>query len=134
MGKEQLIADIRILLTESLAKLDKDAWATGELVFQAPPAVNKGTTSIFTFQNAAGEKAPFRYTGEWGITLKTIELFIELNRDGKINELIVRATNDGTIKLEVDYLWNEAIFEDFQANLPKSKRGKIIPWYTSPAS
>jgi hypothetical protein len=129
MEKEQLIADIRLLLTESLAKLDKDAWATGELVFQAPPAVNKGTTSIFTFQNVAGEKVLFRYTGEWEIDLKTMELFIELNRDGKINEFIVRATNDGTIKLEVNYLWNEAIFQDFQSNLPKSKRGKIIPWY-----
>ena len=32
---------------------------------------------------------------------------------------------------EVKEYWDEQIIEDFNNNLPKSKRGKIKPWYDS---
>ena len=143
MEKEQLITKIIQHLKEGLANLNSDDWATAILTYQFPPANYVHLIINSHYTNAAGEKVIIRSFGGREVSAPLTNLFYELNRNQECNTFIVRAVNQGEVKLEWDYSWDQAFVDEFELDevlaaglkpgQAKPIKSPILPWYKDPA-
>ena len=124
--------ELREALISQLEGLNKDQWETCNIIFQFPPTINKGYKALPNFFDK--EKNRVR------LFLPISQLFDDVlykyirhsNCEEKLNQITLLAKNGNLQEAEVNITFNQEIVDSFENNLPKSKRGKIIPWWDNP--
>lgn len=110
--------------------IDNQDWSKTEIVIQFPPAVNKGYTTLPSFWDKQDNK--IRIIPKFDVSFGEFicDLILEVNRSTKVNQISFRARKNEYDNADVEILFNQEIVDNFEANLPKSKKGKITAWYT----
>ena len=124
--------ELREALISQLEGLNNDQWETCNIIFQFPPTINKGYQALPNFFDKENNRVrlflPIKESFD-DVLYKYIQ---EANQEGKFNQITLLANNRNLGDAEVNVSFNQQIVDSFESNLPKSKRGKTIPWWKNP--
>lgn len=99
----------------------------GSVIFNCFPSVNQSSNKILDLKDQNGnydEKGPAFPSDFYDLEI----VYFKKKASNRIANCIEFVINNNRIS-EIKEYWDEKIIEDFNANLPKSKRGKIKAWY-----
>jgi hypothetical protein len=123
------IEDIKNDLIESLMKLENKEWSNVVLTIDFPPYINKGYSGTQLFTGADGNKIRLILKHNIELQEKLLDFIIDINKNGNCNQIVFSTERNSYQNSKIETLFNQAIEDEFQSNLPKSKRGKTIAWY-----
>jgi hypothetical protein len=112
----------KVLNTEVLENVYR-----GNFKFWTDPSINIGSRSRMNFVNIENEKIKIKPDFPNDFFNLEINYFKE-KASKRIANCVEFVIVDSQIS-EIKEYWDEKIIEDFNNNLPKSKRGKIKAWY-----
>lgn len=115
-----------------LFDLNNTQWHSVKLVFDFPPYINKGWTGSQFFYDSEGNKIRLGLFGDEKFNTYLCKFIVDVNRNGSYNRIIFSANRNLNAEVEIDIVYNQDIVDGFENNLPKSKRGKTIPWWNNP--
>ena len=101
-----------------VSKVENPQWAKCVIVYEFAPFINKGFVSVPTFWDSNDTKLDFY-----------MKYDLELN--ALLYRFIFESKNDYE-NATIDFSYNQEIEDRFQSNLPRSKKGKTIPWWLIP--
>jgi hypothetical protein len=123
---------IKMEICHALRKLDNNEWHSTELFFDFPPYINKGWTGTQFFYDQHGNKIRLGLFGDDEFNNKLYDFISKVNQSEQYNRIIFIAHRDSLDDAEISLIFNQEIVDIFERNLPKSKRGKTIPWWKNP--
>jgi hypothetical protein len=120
-----MIEEIKNVLTQQIFNLKKKY--TGTIRFFNQPTINIGSRSSINLKDLDDQRLSFSPEFPYNFFDLEIHYFKE-NASKRIANCVEFIIENDSI-VEIKEYWDEKIIEDFNANLPKSKRGKIKAWY-----
>ncbi len=123
---------IRKEICRILGDLDNSQWFSTELIFDFPPYVSKGWTGSQSFYDEAGNKVRLGLFGDEKFNFNLYKFITEVNQVRLYNRIIFSAKRDLQAAMVINIIYSQEIVDNFNNNLPKSKRGKTIPWWKNP--
>ena len=116
-------------IIQSTMRNKSSDWYIFELSIDFPPFTNRGFNYSYLFldDNLKEVNIRFKLNDEFD------EFFFRLwfENENKYNHIIFKCKNHDFENATIELVFNKQIDDDFQNSLPKSKRGKIVPWYVS---
>ena len=119
-------------LIRLLRNIDNEQWNSTELIIEFPPFLNKGFNTMPSFWDMGGNRLRIflKYDDDFN---KTFYSFVrDINSEGKYNQINFSAKKDDYDNADIKVFFNEVLDSTFQSKIPKSKRGKTIPWWNNP--
>ena len=106
-------------------------WITCNITYDFAPFINKGYTSKAAFYNANGEILDFymKHDLELNDMFYKFIFFYKTGGEAINNQIIFSTTRNDYKNSKIEFGFNKEIEESFQNNLPKSKKGKTLPWW-----
>lgn len=123
------LEDIKLEIIRLLKVIDNREWVNAEIVIEFPPFINKGYNTLPSFWDKVNNRVRLflDYDDKFD---KLFYTFIFLfNQEKKYNQIVFSAKRDFYNDAKIDIFFKQEIEETFQNNLPKSKRGKTLPWW-----
>ena len=121
--------ELKQALISQLNGLNDDQWETCNIIFQFPPTINKGYKSLPNFFDKEKNRVRFFLPISQLFDNVLYKYIQDANLEGRFNQITVLAKNRDLHEAEVNVTFNQEIVDSFENNLPKSKRGKTIPWW-----
>lgn len=109
-------------------KLINHTWDIIEVVFQFPPTTGKACEA-FHISIPTGTKLSFIFDFYF---VNEFYDYIEMmmnNGNEKVNQILFKMEKGKPEEAFIEASFNQKIVDDFENTLPKSKRGKIKPWW-----
>jgi hypothetical protein len=100
-----------------------------KLIFEFPPFINRGSTGTQFFWDAKGTKVGKIIFLDSAAFKVFFALIVEHNQTNLYNTIIFETKKDGYERASISISFNQQVEDKFRNNLPKSKRGKTIPWW-----
>ena len=122
---------IKAIISE-LEKLNSGNWHTAKINFDFPPYINRGFTGSQYFYDKNGTQVNLFLLGDQKFQSILYDFIYEANKTSNLNQIVVSAQNDKLEEAEISVGFDQAIVDNFENNLPKTKRGKTIPWWKNP--
>jgi hypothetical protein len=117
-------------LIGNLQQMENQQWETVTLIIQAPPFTSKEYKALPGFKDKAGKTLRIDLSADAALDETLYAFIYERNQgENRINEITLRATRDNYADSTLTAIYNPQIEADFQASLPRSKRGKTVAWY-----
>lgn len=119
-------------IISELAKLNDRDWHTAKINIDFPPYINKGFTGIHYFYDKDGKQVKLFLTGDQQFHFTLYNFIYDVNKEGIFNQIIISAQHDKLEEAKISVEFKQAIIDNFESLLPKSKRGKTTPWWKNP--
>jgi hypothetical protein len=130
--KESII-EIQREIERILNEMENKKWSTTVLHFSFPPYINKGWTGKQFFFDINDSKVEAVVFGDARFNSILYKCIIDWNKiDYRINEITFSGNKDKLNEGEISVTFNQDIVDQFENNIPKSIRGKTIPWWKNP--
>lgn len=126
------LEDVKNQFLRLLKKLDENDWASYEVVLEFPPFINKGYNALPMFKNVNGEVIDLSMKRDMEFTNTVLSFIATENQHRNFNQIQFSVKKQDLEQCEISVGYNPAIEENFQNNLPKSKKGKTHPWWKNP--
>jgi hypothetical protein len=121
------LTEIKKSLTELLFEIKDDNWKRCNVLIQFPPTINKSFKVIHNFFDSNDSRLMIFLP----INMENSGMlfdFIKLNYES-VNQFDLNATRENIQGAAILASFNQEIVTNFENNLPKSKRGKSVPWW-----
>jgi hypothetical protein len=115
-------------LISQLEELNKTEWEACNIVFQFPPTINKGYKALPGFFDKENNRVRLFVPTNESFDEMLYKYIYDLNQEGKFNQITFSASRDKFREAKISVIFSQEIVDTFENNLPKSKRGKTIPW------
>ena len=112
-----------------LQQINNHDWQTFHLVIEAPPFVNKGFNAKPTFLDKSGNHIHLPWRGDSEYGQNVLDLIFRMNQKEIRNQIIFFTNRDDYMNASIFISYSQYIEDAFQSHLPKSKKGKTIPWF-----
>jgi hypothetical protein len=125
----------RILKAEiirTLQELKNSEWNEANLNFDFPPYINKGWTGMQLFSDTQGHKIRLTLFGDEKFNNTLYKAIMELNKEENFNRITFIGSRKNLVEGSISISFEQEIVNKFEGNLPKSKRGKTLPWWKNP--
>ncbi len=120
-----MIETIKNVISEHLKKTNLNF--NGKVYINCSPTVNISFESILDIKDEFGNY--LSDTPIYPTNFDSLQIaYFKEKASKRIVNCVTFSIMDSQITEIIEY-WDEKIIEDFNANLPKSKRGKIKAWY-----
>ncbi|PZR29954.1 MAG: hypothetical protein DI535_00160 [Citrobacter freundii] len=129
--KKELV-DVKNEIVRAIRQLSNDNWHTVKIVLAFPPYINKGWTGTQSFTDENGQKLRLAVFGDDQFNKIMYRFIAHLKVTGNENQIIFDATRGTLENANISVGYNQEIEDTFLNNLPKSQRGKTIPWWKNP--
>jgi hypothetical protein len=126
---EEKLNFIKKEICRALRKFDNSEWHATKLFFDFPPYINKGWTGAQFFYDQHGNKIRLGFLGDDEFNNNLYDFISKVNQKEQYNRITFTAHKDSLDDAEISIIFNQEIVDNFENNLPKSKRGKTIPWW-----
>ncbi len=126
------LTEIKDQFIRLLENLNSDVWILYEAIIEFPPFINKGYNIVSRFENGNKEPLEISLRRDWEFTTAVLKFVCEVNQVGQYNQIHFKIEKGKFDEATISILFDQKIEEVFQSNLPKSKRGKTIPWWKNP--
>jgi hypothetical protein len=124
----EALQSVKSEIIRVLTQVTNDDWVSFHLIIEAAPFTNKGYKMMHTFLNQYGTiKASLKIDELF--SEKVYDLIFQMNQNQHRNEIIFFTKRDDYANASIFTSFSSAIDEAFQSRLPKSLRGKTVPWY-----
>lgn len=126
---DEQLEGIRQQLNRLIKNIENPEWAKAEIVIEFPPYLNKGFKTRPSFLDIENKRLRIflNFDEEFNnLFYKTVFLS---NQENKYNQIVFVTNRNEYENGVIDISFNQAIEDDFQNNMPKSKRGKTLPWW-----
>jgi hypothetical protein len=120
---------IKNKLINLIQTIDNESWFYCDIYIQFPPTINKGFKTKQFFFNTNNEKVDTFFWPDKELEDILYSYIFIINQNENINQIKLnyRKAEEENASLSVSF--NQEIEDTFQNNLPKSKRGKTLPWW-----
>jgi hypothetical protein len=127
--KELLIVKADII--RLLMQIDNQEWHTFHLTIDAPPFINKGFNSspVFLDENGNKIRIPWKFDNDY--SEHVLNLIVQMNKHEGRNQILFFAQKSNYDHASIFTTSRSEIEEVFESRLPKSMKGKTIPWFKS---
>jgi hypothetical protein len=125
------VKELQIVKSEIIRLLKNfksDDWQTFHLIIEAPPYINKGFTMIPTFLADTG-KLLTSFKPDEQFSKKVYDLIFRMNQNQRRNQIIFFTRRDDYKTATIFISFSQNIDAAFESYLPKSFKGKTVPWY-----
>ena len=124
-----ILDSIKTHILRLLLQIDNQEWRSCHIVFQFAPFINKGYVSLPLFwdENKNSVRLFLKPDEEFNNAL--YQLIYESNQSGSFNQIVFKVEKVDLKNADIEFTFNQDIDDKFQNNLPKSKRGKTLPWW-----
>lgn len=126
------LEDVKRQFVRLLEKLNEYDWASYEVVLEFPPFINKGYNALPMFKNVNGEVIDLSMKRDMEFTNTVLGFIAIVNQHNNFNQIQFSVQKQHLEQCEISIGYNPVIEENFQHNLPKSKKGKTLPWWKNP--
>lgn len=128
------INEIKNHIADCVNKVESDSWEKVQISFLFPPYNHAGNKTSHLFLTKDGNVLPIFARFENKFTWTVIMFFYEFCDKIKCNKIVFRAQKGKLAESTIDCEFDQSILDEFLSYLPKSKRGKTIPWYENDES
>ena len=128
---EKLIEELKSQLRKRINNLNNDNWRNCQIVFSFSPSEDKSSKGSFLFEDASGNKMPIGFGFDEELSGKLYSVIAQKNKTVHFNQMIFKANYLNMEDCKIEFQYDPKIDEEFNAALPKSKKGKIRAWYLS---
>jgi hypothetical protein len=112
-----------------LQQMENQDWDSAVLTIEAPPFVNKGFSMLPVVKDKKGETMQTYPRPDPKFEEAIYELIEKVNQESNMNQIVFSAKKDDFDHASLDINYSQAIEDNFQNTLPKSKKGKTIAWF-----
>lgn len=115
-------------------KLATTDWDYYERIIEVLPESTYGSNSATSYIWLNGEKVPKLYfpsDEEFKLNLAYC-IYLSSLQSKLFNKVIFKAEKSNLENADCELIFDQAIVDSYNNFLPKSKRGKIIPWWNIP--
>jgi len=123
---------IRKTFIDLVGKIDSKFWIDAQVMIDFPPFINKGYTTTYLFKDADKNILPVFLPFDFDLQNQIIDLIFRYNHENQYNRLTFDTRKDDYENSTLNISFSQEVEKNFQNNLPKSKRGKTIPWWKNP--
>jgi hypothetical protein len=123
------IENLKQELIRTIKKIEDNNWVKANIIIHFPPFTNKGFTTLPSFFDGGNSKVRLIPRFDQDFTGILFDFIKEVNTNDTFNELTFFTKKDDYENATINVSFNPEIEKDFQSSLPKSKRGKTIPWW-----
>jgi len=123
------IEQIKQQIIRLLKKTENNDWVKADIVIHFPPFINKAFNTMPSFWDTNNNRLRIflKYDEEFSqIFYNSIK---NINHDSTYNQIVFHTRKDDYENATMTLSFNQEVEDTFQNNLPKSKRGKTIPWW-----
>ena len=125
LSLEDLKKEIIIFLKEHEFK----NWYSVSIEIQFPPFINKGYKGQWYFMDFNKKVIDYTFFLTDRFNLIFYKFIFEINQDNRYNTVQFLSKKDDYDEATISIYFNPEVEEEFQNNLPKSKKGKTLPWW-----
>jgi len=126
--KEKL-EELKLELIRISKAIDNSEWDRTEIVIEFAPFINKGYKTLPNFWDINGNRVSLFLPYDENFTKKFFNFIFLFNQEKEYNQLVFSTNRDFYNDAKIDISFSQEIEDRFQNNLPKSKRGKTLPWW-----
>lgn len=126
---EDNIISLKNNLIKALEGLGNENWQTVEMTIDFPPFINRAYSGSQTFKDKSGVKVKLVLFGDLEFQNSICKFIYEVNQNDEYNQILFFANRADYKNAQISLIFNQEIEDNFQNNLPKSKKGKTIPWW-----
>jgi hypothetical protein len=124
--------NLKEIISAELEKIDNQEWISAEVYFDFAPYINRGYAGTQLFHGKDGKLISVFLLGDERFKDNLFKYIYFANQGDNINRIKVSAKKSPQLLVEVITSFEKEIVEKFENNLPKSKRGKTLPWWKNP--
>lgn len=122
---------IKVAILKIIVESDITEWVDAKIWIDFPPFLNRGFFSTQVVKDRDGKNVRlFRPNDQLRNLL--FSFIYHHNQEGQYNEIYFAASKDNLDAGEISILFSKEVDDEFQNNMPKSKRGKTTPWWKIP--
>lgn len=122
---------IRQQIISILKEINKH-WQSCQITFIFPPTINRGYKTQPSFQDILGTELSIFLPFNPQLDQLLYSFIYKMNRTKDANKIVLTIQKGELEEAVINVMYDPLIVENFQANLPKSKRNKTIPWWANP--
>jgi hypothetical protein len=127
MSSNEIIEILVQQINASFENQENEKVKNGSIVIFTNPSVGPNSIKNQLLFDEKGDRIRYEYGFDENAGDLIIEYFKSEAKEEGINKIDFHIENQKVVK--VIQTWDRAIIDDFESNLPKSKRGKIKAWY-----
>ncbi len=118
-------------ITSVLQNMENKDWVSCKITYQFAPFINKGFVSLPVFFDSKNEKMDFymNYNLDLNNLLYKFIYWSKTVNNSSDNQILFSVNRDDYSNALISLNFNQQIEDNFQNNLPKSKKGKTLPWW-----
>jgi hypothetical protein len=125
-------SQIQLTIVDALRRLTNQSWQKAEIVIDFPPTINRGYKGTQLFINENNEKVKLSVMGDEIFNTQLYQHIYLLNQTGEYNRIRIVAFRENIDATSIQVSFEPTLVEEFESFLPKSKKGKTIPWWKNP--
>lgn len=112
-----------------LRQINNPNWQSFHLIIEAPPFINQGFTANPVFLDKDEHILNISWMGDHAYVQKVLELIFQMNQNQQRNQIIFFTRRDDYKNASIFISFSQDIEDAFESRLPRSKKGKTIPWF-----
>jgi hypothetical protein len=126
------IQTVKQKMISLLKEWNNQNWHTAKVTFQFPPVISLGYKMLPAFVDKENSMLGIYFPINQGLDNMLFKYIDHVNKTDIVNELILEVDHYNLEDAKLSIAFNPDIVEEFENNLPKSLRGKTIPWWKNP--
>ena len=126
------LEEIRKKIVALVGKIDPESWVDAQVIFNFPPFINKGYNGTYLFKDEGNKILPIFLPFDIDLQNQILHFIFKYNRENQYNTITFDIRRNDYENATIDISFNQEIENNFQNSLPKSQRGKTIPWWKNP--
>lgn len=123
------LEQLKLELIRLAKTIDNSEWVSTEIVIEFAPFINKGYKTLPGFWDKDSNRVRLFLPYDEEFNKHFFNFIFLFNQDKKYNQISFSARRDFYDEARIEISFNQTIEDNFQNNLPKSKRGKTLPWW-----
>ncbi len=129
---ETTVNDVKGHVFRLVRAMNDSTWEYCDIFIEFLPITTKGYQMKHLFFNNIGEKLELFFWPDEEMDNCVYAFIQTINQDNAFNVLKVSCKKNDIENGAVDIYFDRILDDAFQNQLPKSKRGKTIPWWKQP--
>jgi hypothetical protein len=123
------LEQLKLELIRLVKAIDNIEWVSAEIIFEFAPFINKGYKFLPGFWDKNYNRVSLYLPYDEEFNKHFYNFIFLFNQEKKYNQISFYARRDFYDEARIEIAFNQTIEDTFQNNLPKSKKGKTLPWW-----
>ena len=123
------LEQLKLELIRLVKAIDNSEWVSTEIIIEFAPFINKGYKTLPSFWDKDDNRVSLYLPYDEGFNKRLFNFIFLFNQEKKYNQISFSTRRDFYDDAKIEIAFNQTIEDTFQNNLPKSKRGKTLPWW-----